>query len=140
MLTTTAPPITDDPYLLRKSVKLNKAGGDIRSALQSGTFNRDQTICKLTILCISTFMEVPVSDLTYHNGYRSRDARGLCYYLIYKHSNLSFAQIGKKFRRAKSGVYEGVRKMTDAVEGRHYPEFTQMAQLTEQMIDTFTTV
>ena len=130
---------TDDPYLLRKYVKLEKTGHELQSELNSGTLNRDETVFKLILICVSNFMEVTTTDLMYHQGYRSRDARGLCCYLIYKNTRLSFQQIGKKFRRAKSGVSVVVKKMEGTIESKHYPELTRIAQLTEEFIHTFVT-
>lgn len=129
--------ITTNPFLLRKAIKLERVGSAAQSELATGVLNRDETICRLILSCVSTFMEVNMTDLMYHNGYTSRDARGLCCYLMYKHTNYSYQKIGQRFRRAKSGVSVVVKKMQHTVEGRHYPELTQIAQLTENFIQTF---
>ncbi len=109
---------TDNPYLLRKAVKLERVGSTAQSELDAGVLNRDETVCRLILSCVSTFMEVTMTDLMYHNGYHSRDARGLCCYLMYKNTGMSYNDIGKRFRRAKSGVSVVVKKMADTVRGQ----------------------
>ena len=128
------------PVLKNKEYRLDRMSNslEIIQEYREGILNNNEIIFKYVLWCVSTFTGVKHSKLLSSLDRKSSDARALCCFIIYVNSSMSLSEIARRFGRTKSGVHKSIVKMQFAVETPGlYQEFTQIAEMTAHLIDTY---